>query len=347
MYKPKLKYIFCLMRKRSLMPAMSVMRYMNSVGIIPQILIGEPEPTKKELDLYKVKYQEINKLPEYDVMLSEANGHLPFEIRWMTESKKRGKTNVMLINSLSSVNIHIPSFTPDKTKLLDGMCMKADVDILQYRSFNNELFMINVGDPDWDYWKTEEFKKKEKEVRDRFGNKIFVICCVFARPEEVPYTELCIKKAKELGFSPIINVHPDRWSKVPASLLKYCNKGIHHHVLFSASSHLLTTICSTVFFEGLYLRTHVGCNQAVYHSGRRGNHVWLNKETWFKAVSKQSKQEFIDMAEPVFNEADLESFLLSPKPKIPIEQIVKTFGLITVPCYTEYLFKTLDKKLKG
>ena len=76
------------MRKRSLMPAMSVMRYMNSTGIIPQLLIGEREAIKKELALYNIKYQEINKLPDYDVMLSEAYGHLPFERHWRFRTRR-------------------------------------------------------------------------------------------------------------------------------------------------------------------------------------------------------------------------------------------------------------------
>ena len=51
------------------------------------------------------------------------------------------------------------------------------------------------------------------------------------------------------------------------------------------------------------------------------------------------------MANLVFNEKDFDNFLSSPKPKVLIETAEKAFGKINVPCYTEYLFKTLDKRL--
>lgn len=335
------------MRKRSLMPAMSVMRYMNLVGITPQLLIGESVSTKKELDLYKVKYKEITKLPDYDVMFSEANGHIPFEIHWLTESRKRRKINVSLINSLSAVRIPIPTFFPDKTKLLDGICMKAEVHLLQYSDFTKGLFLVNVGDPDWDWWKTDEFKEKVRGIKERFGNKILVLCGVFVCPEFIPYIEFCIKKAESLGFKPIINYHPDRWSYVPEKFHKYCNRSIHHHVLFSAASHLIVNIDSTVVSECLFLETKIGCSLAIYHYIRRGNHVWLDKDAWVKEVSKRMKQEIIDMVEFVFDENDLERFLSSSKSIVSMEQAAKAFGRIDVPCYSEYLFKTLDKKLKN
>ena len=66
MYRPKLKYVFCMMRKRSLMTALSVMRYMNSVGLTPQILMNGVEYHVDQraaitgvLNRYNVKFKEI------------------------------------------------------------------------------------------------------------------------------------------------------------------------------------------------------------------------------------------------------------------------------------------------
>lgn len=351
MYKPKLKYIFCLMRKRSLMPSMSVMRYMNSVGIIPQILLGEPEPTKKELDSYKVKYQEIDKLPDYDVMISEGMGFLPFEVQWMTESKKRNKTNVMLINSTTAYRNYVVSyFLPSKTKLLDGICMKIEETVLHYKEFTENLFLINVGDPDWDYWKTDEFKEKVEKVKSELGDKILVLCEFYGCDECLQYIEFCIKKAENLGFKIIINLHPScweyGWKKDFDNFRKYCNTDIHHHVLFKAASHMIGNIQSSVIAEGLFLETKVGCNPIVaHHDGFGEGEKWLDRSSWLIKVSKHMKQEIIDTVDLVFNEKDLDGFLSNSEKKVSMQEATKAFGKINVPCYTEYLFKTLDERL--
>ena len=347
MYKPKLKYIFCLMRERSLMPAMSVIRYMNSVGIIPQVLMGESVVIKKELDLYKVRYEEITKLPDYDIMFSEANGHIPFEIKWLTESKRRGKINIMLINSASIYrNLVISSFLPDKTKLLDGICIKLEETVLHYKEFTKDLFLINVGDPDWDWWQSNEFKGKVASIKSEFNNKILVLCESFICGEVLSYIRLCIRKAEALNFKVFINIHPDRWGHAPEEFRKYYNTNIHHHILFGAASHSINDVGSSTVAENLFLGTKTGCNLTVPHGGGWGNNKWFTQDEWFTLIPKHVKQEIIDTLFLVFDEEKLDNFLSDSESKVSIESAGEVFGRVRVPCYTEYLFKTLDERLK-
>ena len=355
MYKPKLKYIFCLMRKRSLMPAMSLMRYMNSVGLVPQLLIpgfsfGEDQHKLivDELNRYNVKYVEITKLPNYDVMFSEGVGTFsPFEKRWMAESKKLGKTNVMLVNSTSAYrNIINTYFLPEKTGLLDGICMKMEEHLFHYQEFTKDLFLINVGDPDWDWWGTDEFKNEVDKTRSMFGDKILVFGEPFLLPKQaIPYAELCIKQAKSLGFKFVINPHPDRGDIVPEQFRKYCNRNIHHHVLFKAATHIVTSINCSLLAEGLFLGTKVGSDSFIPHCEEWVTHKWLDKNSWLTKAPKHVKQEILDMISFVCDKKDIYEFLSNNKLGATVEVAGKAFGKIVVPCYSEYLFETLDKKL--
>lgn len=355
MYKPKLTYVFCLMRKRSLMPAISVMRYMNFVGLIPQLLINGTEFGKnqhqlitKELNRYKIKYNEIKKPSNYDVMFSEGTGFFClFEKYWLKESKKRGKSNVVLSNSLSGWRNDVnPYFLPENTKLIDGICMKIEEHLLYYKEFTKGLFLVNVGDPDWDWWSTNEFKEKVKKVKSELGNKILVLCEAFIlSKDDTPYTEFCIKQAENLGFKVVINVHPDRQQFAPKQFLRYCNTTVYHHVLFKAASHTIGNIGSSTTVENLFLGTKVGCNPIVAHCAGHGEHRWLGRKTWITKVSKHFKSEILSMISPIFDEKELHSFLSSSKLEVSVQSTEKVFGKINVSCYAEYLFKTLDKKL--
>ena len=359
LYVPRLKYIFCLARKRSLMPAMSMMRYMNSIGLTPQLLInglalGEDQHQliADELNLYNVKYEEIKRLPDYDIMLSESAGCTPFERYWLEVSRRRGKANVALINGASSyqdfeAGPYHKKFIEEK--LIDGLCAKIERTVICQKKFFEPLFLINVGDPDWDWWQTDEFKKKVEKVKSRFGNKLLVICEEYrTRLDKVldglPYAEFCIKHAENLGFKVVINVHPDSWKRKPEHLEPYYNKSIHHHVLFKAASHVITNAGCTVIGESLFLRTKVGCDLLAGHYPKFGTHTWLDKETWFVEMPKHIPSEILNLISTVFSEKDLHEFLASPKLKASPEEVDKAFGRIRVRNYTEYLFKTLDKR---
>lgn len=353
MYRPKLKYIFCLTRKRSLMPTMSLMRYMNSVGLVPQLLINDVDFGEdqyllitKELNDYNIKYNRINNLPDYNVIFSEGPGQCSFETHWLTESKKQGKTNVMLINSLSSYhNLPVPSFFPGGTKLLDGICMKIEDNVSHYREFTKDLFLINVGDSDWDWWKTNEFKEGVRKTKSKFGNKFLVLCESYIYQEKsIAYAKFCLKLSKELGFNIIINVHPDRWRYVPSQFRQYCNTNIHRHILFKASSHIISNIVSSVVAEGLFLGAKVGCSPFVAHYNGWGTHAWLDQNVWDVNAPKHVNQGILDMISLISNKKDLSDFLSSVS-KTNSELAGKVLGRINVPCYAEYLFKTLDERL--
>lgn len=356
MYKPKLTYAFCLMRKRSLMPALSVMRYMNSVGIIPQVLIESqmwplPHDRKwiiKEFNRYGVKFVEPKFPPEFDVLFTEGMGAFnPFESYWLKESKQRGRTNIILVNSLSGWRNHSNHFFgPEYTGLIDGVCMKIEEHLLNFKEFTKDLFLVNVGDPDWDWWQTDEFKNEVEKVNVRFGKKIFVFGDVFIDPtNSIPYVESCIAISKRLGFKFVINPHPDRWDMIPKKFLRYCNRDIHHHVLFKAASHVVCHISSSIIVESMLLGTKAGTDPTVAHCDGWGKHRWLDKDSFRSKIANHLNQEIIDMIPLVFDEEDINDFLASSEPNAPVEVVGKAFGKIDVPCYSEYLFQTLDKKL--
>lgn len=359
MYVPRLRYIFCLQRKRSLMPAMSVMRYMNSIDLTPQLLINgaalkedQHRLITDELNLYNIKYREIKYLPDYDVMFSESAGSTVFERYWLEKSRKRGKANVVLLNAASpyqefQAGPYHKKFVEEG--LIDGMCAKIERTIICQKKFFEPLFLINVGDPDWDWWQTKEFKKKVENVKSRFGDKLLVICEEYRSGldkvlDGLPYAEFCIKHAESLGFKVVINVHPDSWKRKPKHLGAYYNKDIHHHVLFKAASHIITSAGCTVIVEGSFLGTKVGCDLAGFHYPKFGTHIWLDKDTWFAGIPEHFTPEILSLISTVFSKKDLHEFLASSKLKASPEEIDKMFGKIQVPNYTEYLFKTLDKR---
>lgn len=359
LYVPRLKYIFCLQRKRSLMPAMSVMRYMNSIGLIPQLLICGTAYSEdqhlliiEELNRYNIRYEECTSLPEFDIMFSEGGGVGKYERHWLKESKKYGKTNVMLLNGASSyrefeAGLYHKKFVAEK--LIDGLCAKIERTVICQKKFFEPLFLINVGDPDWDWWQTNEFKEEVEKVKSRFGNKLLVICEEYRTGlnkilDSLPYAEFCIKHAENLGFKVVINVHPDSWKRRPKHLETYYNKSIHHHVLFKAASHVITNAGCTVISESLFLRTKVGCDLMVGHYPKFGIHAWLDKETWFVEMPKHINPEILNLISTVFSKKDLHEFLVSSKLNASPKVVDKAFGRIQVRNYTEYLFKTLDKR---
>lgn len=361
MYKPKLIYAFCLMRKRSLMPALSVMRYMNSVGLIPQLLINDTKFNAKgklvedqlpliveELNRYRINYTKVNDPSGCDVMFSEGVGAFcSFEKKKLIDSKGLGKTNVVLVNSLSGWRNQLnPYFRPGLTRLIDGICMKVEEHLLNFKEFTKKLFLVNVGDPDWDWWQSDEFTNEVKKVNSRFGDKIFVFGDVFIEPaSSIPYVESCIAISKKLGFKFMINPHPDRWDMIPKQFYKYCNREIHHHVLFKAASHVVGHVSSSIILESMLLGTRAGTDPTVAHCDGQGKHRWLDRDSFRTKIAKHLKQEIIDMVPLVFDEEDIHNFLSSFEPNAPVEVVGKAFGKIDVPCYSEYLFKTLDKKL--
>jgi len=355
MYKPRLKYVFCLMRKRSLWPAMSLMQYMNAVGIVPQLLINgtafgadQHALIVQELNKYKVKYKEIKTLFNHDVLFSEGLGTFSsFEKSWLSISRKQGKKNVMLVNGLSGwMNDELPYFLPDKTALLDGICMKMEEQIRNFERFTKGLFFVNVGDPDWDWWKTDEFSREVAKAKAKLGPKSLVYCGIFSIPEqEIPYTNFCIKQAEKLGFKFIINPHPDRWYLMPKQFYKYCNMDIHHHVLFKAASHVISSITCSVITESLFLGTKVGCDGFIGHCAGHGKHKWLDRNSWLAKVSKNIKQEILNMTSLVSDEKSLSTFLSSSEPGASIKAAEKVFGKKYFPSYGRCLFETLDRKL--
>jgi len=359
MYKPRLKYVFCLMRKRSLSPALSVMRYLNSVGITPRLLItGQQwgsDPSfltqrtniRRELKLWGIKYEMLKSVPnDYDVMFCEGMGSFNgFEKTCLTKSKQLHKKNVMLVNSISPWRNEVnPYFLPEKTGLLDGICMRMNEHLLHYKEFTKNLFLINVGDPDWDWWTTSEFKKEVAKTNAKFGKKILLYCGVFATPDQaIPYVRLWIKQAERLGFKFMINPHPDRWKLMPLEFVKYCNRHIDHHVLFKAASHIVSSPNCSVLMEGLLLGTKAGSTPLIAHCAGHGQHRWLDKKAWHIKVPKHIKPEIFKMIPPIFDEKDMINFLSSPV-NVSAELVKKELGIINVPNYSEYLFKTLDEK---
>ena len=122
MYKPQLRYVFCIMRPRSLWSQLSLMKYLNSKGIEPYVMWDrrhDAEIAKKMIGVKFKNKQPIDNKMDYDVMFSESSGYTKFERTSLRTSKRKGKINIKINNGISTdngtVNTH---YIPNKTKTL-------------------------------------------------------------------------------------------------------------------------------------------------------------------------------------------------------------------------------------
>lgn len=353
MYRPRLNYLFIVANKRSLWPQVSLIRYLNQFGICPSVLCQLPDVARIiQSEGVSVSFvDEMNKISSTGctVAFSQSAGLDQFERDCLDRSKSLGMTNVKLHNSMSTYNtLFNVNYARNRVNgRIHGVCMKEQRAILHFKKFLHDVWYLNTGDPDWDYFKTQEFSSKVEEMRGKYGDKVLLICASFdGGQEEKDFWSLIIKWTIDLGFKVLIRVHPGLERQIPPNLVQYIAPNVHRHVAFASASHILSEMSSTVVGESMMLGTKVGSYPFVPHHFKYGSHTWIdNDKKWHDAMFNQVGDEMLGCVPYVHTTATLMNFLSSPDPMVTQEQADKLWGWPRVDCYSEYLFKCVEEKL--
>jgi len=362
MYKPKLRYVFCVMRDRSLWIQTSLIKYLNSFGVKPYLVFPRPEDVlhvgiiNSMLTKSGVLFEDGRNIvreehPDYDVMFSESSGFSSlFEKRHLIESKRKNKVNIKLNISISiNRNIINPNYTPDKTKdTLDGIYMKGQRTIDHFKTFTKDLFFINTGDPDWDVFLTDKFKEQVKQTKEKYGGKFLLLGIPFSGPKkEIAWCERATQRAIAMGVTPVIRVHSYRERFIPDSLRPYVDLETPRFVLFAAASHVIENIGSTMIAECLYLNKKVGATGLISHFGGYGEgHVWFEKyKEWKMVTEPRVGKEIFNIIPRAVTITEIDEFLSDDKILYNEKMIDNIFGWKRVPSYCSDLFEKIEKKL--
>jgi hypothetical protein len=299
----------------------------------------------------QVQVKFVNAPPkDYDVMFSESSG---FASKWekliLTSSKNIGKINIKVKNAISMQrNIRNINYLPEHTKhTLDGICVKENRSIIHYREFTNGLFLLNTGDPDWDWFITDDFKKQVHDTNEKYGEKFLLLGAGFINSEEIPYYRMLIAEAEVNGFNVAIRIHPGCERRKDAALHTYYDMDTDGFVLDAAASHVIENISSAMLAESLLLGTKVGCTPAIRHFlGYGVPHLWVSDyNKWHKNILPKVGKELLDIIPIISDRFELAKFLSDDKLPVSSEHIDKLFGWPKVPNYCSYFFESVEKQL--
>jgi hypothetical protein len=358
-YRPKLKYLFCVANYRSLWPQLSLLRYLNGLDIEPYVLLQDcgmfeaGEPYRLLLNALNLKFvKSPTDLPnDYDVMFSQSVGLDAFEEACLVNSWGIGKTNIKLHNSMSTYNtITNINYTPARVRgHVHGFCMKERRSVDHYRLFlpESDAWFLNVGDPDWDYFQTEEFKNAVVQTKEELGSKVLLLCISFdSGRAECRFWSDVIPWADAKGFAVKIRTHPGCESRVPENLKKYIAPNLHRHVLFAASSHVIAEMASTVVGECMMLQTRVGSYPFAPAAFGYGKHGWFDDDAkWKNVILKNVGATLLSYVPFVHTKRTMEDFLAKDEPYITDAQADVLWGWPKVPCYSSHLFESVEKKM--
>ena len=351
MYSPNLRYLFIAANSRSLWPQLSLMKYLEALGIPPLVIC------QLEVDRSTVLSQISNAILvddvpiDFNVAFSTSAGLDDFERECLIKSRAIGKINIKLHNSMSTNNtIENPNYTTERVDgRIHGICTREQRAIRHFQKFLPDVFYLNTGDPDWDYFRTQEFKGEVDRVHKWCGKKLLLICSPFKEELgefEVEFWKLVIDWAERIGFRVVIRSHPGRATYVPKELRPFLHNEIHRHVIFAAASHVLVANCSTVIGECMLLGTKVGSFPMVPHNGKYGKHDWIDDPvSWHNITAGQIGKDLLSYLPYVHTRGTLNEFLSSPNPLISQEQMDSIWGWPRVDCYSEYLFKCVEEKV--
>ena len=362
MYEPKLRYIFCPMRDRSLWIQTSLIKYLNSFGVKPYLVFPRPEDVlhvgiiNSMLTKSGVLFEDGRNIvreehPDYDVMFSESSGFSSlFEKRHLTESKRKNKVNIKLNISISiNRGMTNPNYTPDETKnTLHGIYMKGQRTLNHFKTFTIVLFFIIAGDPDWDVFHTSEFKTMVQQTKEKYGEKFLLIGMIFSGPkQEIVWCKRIIQRALAMGITPVVRVHSYRERFIPDFLRPYVDSETPRFVLFAAASHVVENIGSTMIAECLYLNRKVGMTGLMPHFGGYGEgHIWFeNSNEWKIIALPRIGKELLDIVPRVVSVQEIDKFLSDDIVSYDEKMIDTIFGWQRVPSYCSDLFEKIEKKL--
>ncbi len=345
MYTPSLKYVFCVPRVYQLDWHLPLYRYLNSVGVIPRILIGDGEVPAVLRD-NNIVYESLADLPDdYDIFVPLATGFMPFTRYWLEASLARDKVNLWVLLTPLPFECEGEFICPTQTRFLHAMCVSDARTISVARRINSEVLMLNTGHPLWDNFETEEFRTEVGRVKRRYGRRLLVVPIDHDIPNDYAYAEQVIEYARNMGFQAIVQAHPGLKDKVPQSFRSFLNPGIDRYVLFSAASHVICFLLSTMSSECLRLGANVACKPlGIGPSCRKpGDYEWFNDiDHWYACHRPLFDPAFFEAVPLVYDPQTLTDFLQSDHPAMQQDRTAELFGWPRVPCYCEHLFRTVE-----
>lgn len=352
MYRPRLRYLCVIANSRSLWPQATLIKYLNSFGIVPLAICQLPIDVETiNRSGLLVKYiNSINEIPhDYDVSLSQSAGLDQFEKGCLLKSLSFGKINIKVHNSMSTynnlVNIH---YTEQRVNgRIHGICMREQRAIDHFKKFNNKVFYLKTGDPDWDYLKSNEYHESVLKLKSSIGNKVLLICNSFDCGNiEGNFIRLIIKWAEDLGFRVFIRLHPGNERNIPKDLVSYVAPNVHRYTMLSSASHVIGEMASTIIGECHLLGVKVGSYPFAPHTIKYGSHEWIdNLPLWKSKITKQVGKELLEKVPFVHTTATLKEFLSDKNPIINEDEINKIWGWPKVESYSSYLFECLENKI--
>ena len=355
MYRPRLRYYFCVMRQTSMRSQLSLIRYLNLLDIVPYLnWDGNWEKeissaVKKSGVKYKRKRTADGK-SDYDVVFSESTGVTRFEKTILQEGMIQGKTNIKLNNSISiDTSVINTVYTPNKTRgMLHGIFLKGQRTVDHFKKFTKGLFFINGGDPDWDQFSTDDFKSQVKITNSKYGDRFLVIGLTLHHKEEWAWCEKIVRLANEKKIKTIIRIHPGlehNANKLSKSTQRHVDNVTPYYVLLASSSHAIVNIQSTMVAECLYLGKIVGCSPFIGNFIKYGKpHMWIeDHKKWSNAVISKTGNIVHQNTPRITTARDLNEFLSTNKPSIDQNEVDLLFGWKRLPSYSGHLFEEVEK----
>ncbi len=353
MYKPKYSYLFCISRMRGLWLCSSLIKYLNSVGIQPYIVIRLDE-TNTAIENSGCKIKRVHSLPDdYDIMFTEGAGvgmgDGEYELIKLRESRDKKKINLSLhFPSSIEINTENPFYNNAKEDGLYGLCLDNERSVMHHRRFLKNLHLLNTGNPDWDNFKTDEYKKEVAKWKEKLGNKVLVLGVEFTHSNSLPWCEMIIKYAEQKGFKVVLRCHPDRHRFMPQHYLKYWHKEVHRYILGNIGTHYICeNPCSTSVVESFFTGMKVGGSPLVVHYKGWGKHLWIEeKNKWEKMINEITESDKVPKMIPLINnEESLNNFLSDKKPIVSFEEARDFLSWSIVPNYCEHFFDVVERDL--
>lgn len=342
---PQLKYVFCFSRDLLLEKYAPLIRYLNNFGIVPPVLAGE-EAILDRLHREGFIFEAVRELPiDYDIMLSEGMGYLPFERYWLEKSMEAGKINVCLhlVPMISCFKEY--SFEPKRTKFTHAMCLAGRRSIINTANYNKELLYLNLVPPLWDSFSTDEFKQKVSDIKRQFGKKLLVIGTTGReeKEKEIIYYKKAISLAESLGFRVIIQAKPEKVDLFKEVFPENINPRIDRYALFAAASHVISFIFSSVTYQGQLSGAKVGCVPLAVNTKEWRKFPWIDDPSeWYRWTKPLFEKEYLDTVPLLHDEKSLLEFLSSDELLLAPEQFVEMFGWPKVRNHTENFFETFN-----
>jgi len=271
-----------------------------------------------------------------------------------SRDKKKINLSLHFPSSVENESVN-PYYENAKEDGLYGLCLNDDRSVEHHNKFLKNLRLFNTGNPDWDYFKTDECKNEITKWKGKLGDKILVLGVNFAFSNTLPWHEMIIKwhemiikYAEQKGFKVVLRCHPDRFDYIPQHFLKYWHKEVHRFVLGGIGTHYVCeNPCSTSIVESFFTGIKAGGSPLVPHYKSWSDDRWVEEEDkWEKMFNEITGTDKVSKMIPFINsEEALDNFLSDKKPIVSFEEARDFFGWKIVPSYCEYFFNVIERAL--